>query len=304
VRELTPSRARAIATTAYIFAYPLVTRYQDMYRQAIDVSSPAYTGGFGTWRHVVSHERRKNGSGRPKEAVLYSSIWLDLRAEPWCCTMSDVPSGAVCTGRWVDLWGFLLESDRTLQMQPVSSFLASAPKGDHHAPPDIDGIVRGESEFAALLTETRWRDPYTLPNLEPIQPEIVLKPASLHSGHRPPQLAPAVNWWACDDDVETTDEFWSCANFALTLTTPNPQDETILERIAEIGISAGRRWDASTFPDEVADAIHRGVDDALSDLMEAATQWTDHDPNHLRREAMDSNYFRRAIGALRRISMG
>ena len=72
--ELTPSRARAIATTAYLFAYPLVKRYQDMYRQAIDVSSSTYSGGFGTWRHVVAHERRKQGSGRPNEAVVYVDL--------------------------------------------------------------------------------------------------------------------------------------------------------------------------------------------------------------------------------------
>jgi hypothetical protein len=301
VRALTPSRARAIATTAYLFAYPLVKRYQDMYRQAINVSSSTYSGGFGTWRHVVAHERRKHGSGRPNEAVVYSSIWVDLRAEPWWCTMGGVPSEVVCTGRWVDLWGFLLESDRAPERQLVGSVLASAPLRVRDVPPKIDGIVRGESGFAALLTETRWRDPYTLPGLEPVHPEIVLEPVSLHLGRRAPQRAPAINWSVCGNDVETTDEFWSCANFALTLTTPNPQDGRVLERITEIGISAGRRWDASMFPDEVANAIRAGVDDALSDLMEAASQWADPEPSHLCRAAMDSDYFGRAVRALHRI---
>jgi hypothetical protein len=93
VGDLTPRRARAIARVTYIFAYPLVREYVDMYRQAINISSPTYSGGFGTWRHVVAHERPKHGSGRPNEAVVYSSIWVDLRAEPWWCTMGGVPSG-------------------------------------------------------------------------------------------------------------------------------------------------------------------------------------------------------------------
>jgi hypothetical protein len=147
--------------------------------------------------------------------------------------------GGVCTGRWIDLWGFVLESGRALQTQPVGSVLESAPVPVHDVPPEIDGIVRGESGFAALLTETRWCDPYALPILEPIQPEIVLEPASLHRSRRAPRPAPAVNWWVCGNDVETTDEFWSCANFSLTLITSNRQDETVLERIAEIGV--GRR---------------------------------------------------------------
>jgi hypothetical protein len=101
--------------------------------------------------------------------------------------------------------------------------------------------------------------------------------------------------------VETTDEFWACANFALGLTTPNPQDESVLERIAEIGVNAGGHWDASMFRDEVAEAIRAGMDDALSDLMEAASQWVDHDPRHRCRAAMDSDCFGRAVRSLQRI---
>jgi hypothetical protein len=134
-----------------------------------------------------------------------------------------------------------------------------------------------------------------------MQPEIVLVPVSLYRGRRAPRPPPAVNWWMCGNDIETTDEFWSCANFALTLITPNPQDETILERIAEIGVDAGHHWDASIFPDEIAEAIQAGVDDALSDLMEAASQWVDHDPRHRHRAAMDGDYFGRAVRSLHRI---
>ena len=94
----------------------------------------------------------------------------------------------------------------------------------------------------------------------------------------------------------------SCANFALTLITPNPQDEPVLERITEIGVGAGRRWDASMFSDEVGEAIRAGVDDALSDLMEAAVTGVDREPSPVRRGEMDRDYFGRAVRALHRVS--
>jgi hypothetical protein len=286
---------------AYLFAFPMVTRYGDMYRQAIDTSSPTYSGGFGTWRHVAVRERRNHGSGRPHETVLYSSSWLDLRSEPWWCTIDTVAADVRCAGRWVDLWGFLLDTDRTAHSSPVGSVLASAPRRMHDVPLDIDGIVRGESGFVALLTETRWRDPYALPAVEPIQPEIVLEPMSVHRGRAAPTVARTVDWWPWSADVETSDAFWSCANFALTLITPNPQDQPVLDRIAGIGVGAGRRWDASMFSDEVAEAIRAGVDDALSDLMEAAVAGVDREPGHIRRAEMDRDYFGRAVCALYRV---
>lgn len=92
-----------------------------------------------------------------------------------------------------------------------------------------------------------------------------------------------------------------CANFALTLITPNPQDQPVLDRIAGIGVGAGRRWDASMFSDEVAEAIRAGVDDALSDLMEAAVAGVDREPSPVRRAEMDRDYFGRAVRALHQV---
>ena len=96
-----------------------------------------------------------------------------------------------------------------------------------------------------------------------------------------------------------TDEFWSCANFALTLITPNLQDESFLDRIAEVGVDAGRRWDASMFSDEVAVAIRAGMDGALSDLMEGAGDPVHSESHHVRRTEIDRDYFGRAVRALR-----
>lgn len=274
--EVTPKRARAVATAADFFAYPLVAQYRDMYCQAIDASSPTFSGGFGTWRHVAVREPRRDGAGRPHEVVVYASVWLDLRSELWWCTIGDLAPDVNFTGRWVDLWGFLLETDGTEHTSRRGPVLVSAPVAVHDVPDEVEGIIRGESGFVAFLTETRWRDPDALPDAQPIQPEVVLEPVSTHL-HRPvPQPAPALHSWPPCEGFETTDDFWRCVNFVLTLIRPNPQDESILDRMDEIGVGAGRRWDASMFSDEVAEAIRAGVDDALSDLMGAAGEGDDN----------------------------
>jgi hypothetical protein len=299
VQNLNPNRARAVATVAYSFVYPLVASYCAMYHATVDTSSPKFNGGFGAWRHVGVSDERKQEVGRPREPAVRSSVWLDLRSEPWWFTVGEIPPEVHFTVRWVDLWGFVLEEGSAAEhaLRPTS-VLASAPVPVHDVPAEIDRVVSGESSFIALLTASRWRDPYALPGVLPVPPDITLEPVSARLGQRPPKPAPGVDWWPCHEASVTTDEFWSCANFALSLVTPNQDDRPIRDRIAEIGLVAGRPWDASTFPAAVIDAIREGMDDALSDLMEAATTADTRHSGQYRREDMDRDYFGRALRSI------
>jgi hypothetical protein len=297
VQNLTPRRARAVATTAYLFTYPLVMNYRRMNRQAIDPSSAAFTGGFGTWRHTSVSEPRTSGLGRPREDVVHSSIWLDLRSEPWWCTMGAVSPEVSFVGQLVDLWGFLVD-DCAAGHRAHDPVLVAGPTLVRDVPSDIRGVVQGESGFVVLSTETRWRDPYQLPGVEPVRPDITIGPVSAHLGRAAPSPAPAMTWWPWRDGLEITAEFWSCANFALSLTTPNREDRSVLERIAEIGVVPGAPWDASAYSDEILEAMRDGMDDALSDLLEAASEPGAGNPGNVRRAEMDRDYFRRAVGAL------
>jgi hypothetical protein len=298
MRNIALSRARAVAASAYLFTYPLVMNYRDMYRQAVDPSSSVFSGGFGTWRHRVVWEPRTSGSGRPREDVLHSSIWLDLRSEPWWFAVGEVPPGVSFVGRIVDLWGFLV-GDSVAGFGAHGPVLASAPRPISDVPSGIAGILKGESGFLALHTETRWLDPYQLPGDVPVGPDIVLEPVSVHLGRAAPRPALPMTWWPWHDGREVTDEFWPCVNFALSLTAPNPEDRSILERVAEIGVVRGRPWDSSVLPDEILAAIQEGMDDALNDLLDAASEPGAYGLRDVRREDMDRDYFRRALGALR-----
>jgi hypothetical protein len=279
--------------------YPLVAGYCAMYHEAVEVSSPSFSGGFGAWSHVGVSEDRKLSVGRPREAVVRSSVWLDVRSEPWWFTVGEIPPEVRFTVQWVDLWGFGIERGIRAEHAPrPTSVLVSAPMPVEDVPAEIDQVVTGESSFVSLRTESYWRDPYALPGILPFHPDITLEPMSAHLGRPPPKPAPDVDWWQCQDSTATTDEFWSCANFALSLVTPNQNDRQIRDRVAEIGLVAGRRWNASEFPAAVVDAIGEGMDDAMSELMEAATDADLRQVGTYRREDMDRDYFGRALRAI------
>jgi len=298
MKQLTPQGARAVASMAYLFTFPLVMNYRDMYRQAIDFSSSAFSGGFGTWRQTHTSQPRTSGAGRPREDVVHSSIWLDLRAEPWWWRVGDVSPDVSFSGCLVDLWGYRL-ADCEARRHAGIPVLASAPVRLRDVPPEIEEIARGESAFGVLRTETRWSDPYRLPGDEPVEPDIELEPLTTHLGRTAPPPASTIPWWPWQDGIEVSDEYWSCANFALSLTTPNPQDRPIYERIVEIGVAPGARWAASAFSDEVVEAIRSGMDDALSDLLEAASEPRGRGLlRPVTRAELDRDYFRRALSAV------
>jgi hypothetical protein len=142
VQDLNPNRARAVASVAYHFVYPLVASYCAMYHEAVDTSSPSFSGGFGAWRHVGVSEDRKLGVGRPREAVVRSSVWLDLRSEPWWFTVGEIPPEVRFTVQWVDLWGFGIERGTAAEHAPrPASVLVSAPMPVEDIPAEIDHVV-------------------------------------------------------------------------------------------------------------------------------------------------------------------
>jgi hypothetical protein len=282
-----------VASMAYLFTFPLVMNYRDMYRQVVDRSS-AFSGGFGSWRH----ERKSRISAGRLEDVVQSSVWLDLRAEPYFCEIGEVPPDVVFTARLVDLWGFVIEDWGALH-RAKTPLLVSAPLRLHHVPSRIEVVARGGSGFVELQTETRWRDASRFAGSEPVQPDIVLKPMSSHLGGPAAPSAPTVKWRRWHDGVAISDEYWACANFVLSLTTPNPVDRPIHDRIAEIGVAPGDGWDASALCDDVLEAIGMGMDEALSDLLEASGELGTGVPaGPLKRADLDRHYFAHALDTL------
>ena len=73
---------RALAAEATVYGLPSVYQYAQMIGQAVDESSPSYTG-FNRWYHqrdVATPEFRVFKT--PNVDTLYSNAWLDLSEGP------------------------------------------------------------------------------------------------------------------------------------------------------------------------------------------------------------------------------
>ena len=295
--DVTPAEAEALATSAYIFTRPLVAGYGDMYVGAIDPSSRSDGGRFGRWLHQLNAPSFETDVAASHTTTLYSSAWVDVRAEPWLARFPTIDADWFHCSRTSDLWGFVID-----QIAPGDdvrgSVLLTSPTWVGEVPGGVDRVVRGDSAFLRTESCIQIHDPGDLARVRSIQQEYVLEPLSTHAGPPPPPAGP-LHWRVYHSEDEIGEEFWSLANFALSLTVGHPQDREIFDRIAGIGVVAGQPWDASSFSPDVAEAIGDGMDADLSELMRAAAGVADSDLLHRSRVDTDRDYFNRALGSLR-----
>jgi hypothetical protein len=297
--ELTPDEARAIAKDAYIFNYPLVMMYRTMYLQAIDTKSKSYSGGFGKWLHLGTSSPKDTDIVSPNNDSPYSYAWVDLRAEPWVVTLPKIEKSRFYTSQWDDLWGFVLDNPGSVEdgNDGVTVLLAS-PTWEGTLPKGVKRIIQGDSSFLGTLTRTELIDPKDLPNVKKIQSEYKLQPLSAYLGKPAPEPAPVIEWMPWKDGVETTDGFWAYVNFLLPLTTPNPQDKPVQDRMAKIGLVPGKAWDSSSLGKDVGAAIAAGMKEALAELKKGSTHITDPSLFFRSRKDLSKDYFNRALGVM------
>ena len=297
VTSITPDQAKAIAKEAYIFSYPLVMMYRTMYLQAIDTKSTSYSGGFGQWLHLGTSSPKDTDIVSPNNDTPYSYAWVDLRAEPWVLTLPKIEADRFYTSQWDDLWGFVLDNPGSVEdgNDGVSVLLAS-PTWKGKLPKGVQRVIHGDSEFLGTLTRTQLIESNDLPNVKKIQQEYELQPLSAYLGKPAATPTAAIDWKAWKDGAETTDEFWAHVNFLLSFTTPNAQDKPVQDRMAKIGLGAGKPWNAAAAGDDVRAAIAAGMQDALAELKKGSTHITDPSLFFRSRKDLNKDYFDRALG--------
>lgn len=281
---------RAIARTAYIFTYPLVMSYGDLYARVVDTAAPCYNGGFEAWCHPsVIPSDRNDGSGE----VLQAAAWVDVRKAP---RTVNLRRGAVSL-RVADLWGFNVAEWASGERRPAQAVLLAAPAWMGEVARDVGQVARGESPFLRVVVSAQRSGAGKGLTAEELTGAVVFASPAHDDGCslEPP---PEVKWMAWTDADAVTDHYWSCANFALSLVEPHTDDRQMLDRIGEIGVVPGEPWDAGWFSFGMLEAISEGMDQALSDLLAAAAGPVDLGGLGRSRADFDRDYFGRALLAL------
>lgn len=267
INHLPPEHVRQIAAEAYIFSYPLIMNYATLYKQAVDSHASEYTGGFGRFRHYGFATDQNKDIVSPNNDTPYSWGWVDLRAEPWVLIMPPVDGNRYYTSQWDDMWGFVLDSPGSVRDGQQGGAYLIAPVNWHgKVPAGIRRVIRSESLFAGTLTRTGASGPEDIAQVQAIQAGYRLMPLHRYLHQPAPQPAPEIRWLPFVPGDEKTPEAFKYVNFMLPYIVPDARDKAMLEKMATLGIAAGKPWDTTMFTPATNAALQEGIADAMKKL--------------------------------------
>ncbi|GAG46028.1 unnamed protein product, partial [marine sediment metagenome] len=167
-----------------------------------------------------------------------------------------------------DLWAYVLDNvgsvkdgnDGTTVLLPSPSWKGKLPEG-------IDRAVRGESEFLGTLTRAQIiGGEEDMARVKQIQQSYKLQPLSDYLGTEAPAAAPAIDWPAWVENDEMTEKYWSYVAFMLPFTTPHPDDQSMYEKMASLGLERGVAWEPEKLDPAIRQALKDGIGDARAEL--------------------------------------
>lgn len=265
---------RAIAEEAYIYAFPMIVGYKVLHDYNIDRDSGEFKAPF----NQISSEARvftpaDTTVSTPNSDTPYSLVQLDLRAEPMVLCMPEIEASRYYDVQLADMYtqnyGYM--GSRTTG-NDAGCFMVTGPEWSGEAPAGIEKTFRSETEFSFVIYRTQLFNPADMPNVVKIQAAYTAQPLSAFTGQPAPAKAPEVDWPAFSRKAFST-AFPDYLSFLLQFapaTGTAAVEQTLREKFAKIGITAGTTFDASTLSAEQQAALVAAIKTATAKITKAA----------------------------------
>jgi hypothetical protein len=304
--EVSPVEARAIAKEAYIYGFPMVDGYRIQYAYFVDHDNVEFKAPWNQIRNVPRVFTPDDKVVQiPNSDTPYSTLGLDLRAEPMVITVPPIEKSRYYSVQLIDLYtfNFAYIGSRTTG-NDGSSFLVAGPTWNGGLPPGIKKVFRCETEFALAGFRTQLFNPGDLDNVKKVQAGYKALPLSQFLGTPAPPGAPKVDFIRPlpPEQQRISPEFFNILNFVLEFCPTNPSEKELMARFAKLNIGAGKNFEVAKLSPEMKKAIAHGMADAWEALAEAKKQV---DTGRVTagdflgtREHLKSNYLYRMLAAV------
>lgn len=268
---VTPQDAEAIAASAYIYFYPLVT--MDITRkQAINVE-PGKAFGKGPMNMFVSvpiyPPANFKDVVRSNFDTLYSIAWLDLTAEPMVVSAPDT-DGRYYLLPMLDMWTDVFASPgwRTTGTQ-AGNFLVTPPGWTGSVPAGMTHIS-APTPYVWIIGRTKTDGPPDYDAVHKIQAGYKITPLSEwgHTG-KPieAKIDPNVDMKTppkIQIDTMPAEKFFAYAAELLKANPPHITDQPMIAQLQKIGIEPGKSFD----PDKIDPKIRAALDKAPAEAQQ------------------------------------
>src|SRR4051812_6773011 len=303
---VTETEARAIARDAYTYAEPIVDGYRICYAYFVNRDNPEFKAPWNTLKNiprVFTPEDKAVQS--PNSDTPYSSIGLDLRAEPMVLTVPAIETRRYYSIQLIDTYthNFDYIGSRATGNE-AGSFLIAGPGWTGETPKGIKKVIRSETDLNLAIYRTQLFEPHDLENVKKIQEQYKAQPLSAFLGRPAPAAAPEIAFIKplTPAEQKTSLDVFSILNFVLQFGPTHPSETEQMARFAKIGIGPGKRFDAATLSPEMKTALEQGIADAWADHEELkkrvnAGQLTSNEVFGTR-EKLKNNYQHRMMAAV------
>jgi hypothetical protein len=267
---VTPMEAEAIAEEAYIYAYPMMESYRTMYVQAIDRTAPGYLAPFNEITHMTSLLGPEfKDVVRPNNDTLYSTAWLDLRAQPMVITVPKI-GDRYFSVQLIDMFthNFAYMGTRATKGE-AGSYVVASPAWQGAKPGDTRAVFRSESEFVYCIVRIEVRGPDDVAAVNALQDEFHLTPLHVFLGRSRAPEASGITFPSYDAGKAKSAAFMDLLGFMLERVRPSGEDE-LMNRFRRIGIRPGAASASLNLDPTTRRAVEAGVGRALVAIDRAA----------------------------------
>ncbi|KAA8884379.1 DUF1254 domain-containing protein [Nocardia colli] len=235
------SSTESIAKDAYIFGFPLVL--MDVTRAAAEASAPA-----NRFQHAAALPTpARRDVVRLNLDTLYSSAWLDLRAEPMVLQVPAMDGGRYWLMQLLDAWSNTVHNPSSVRPQAKSgapfTYAIVGPGWSGTLPEDVTALPM-PTPTVWLLGRIQVNGADDLPAVHALQRQLQLVPLSDWTAGRPVSPtppAPQADSTPPAKQVADLDAraFFDRMSALLTINPPAPDDAAAMKRFATIGLTPG-----------------------------------------------------------------
>src|SRR6266480_2671401 len=267
--DITPAETKAIAEEGFIYGLPIVMNYAVMYEYSVDKNSGQYKAPFNQINNEARVFTYKDTSViTPNSDTPYSILWTDLRAEPIVLSVPAVEksryfSVMLCDGNTYN-YGYI--GSRATGNE-AGDYMVAGPDWKGKTPPGIKKVFRSSTQFSAVAYRTQLFNPEDMPNVVKIQAGYKVRPLSQYLKQPAPPAPPAVDFPKANAALVKTG-FFDYLAFALQFAPGGPEEKAIREKLARLGIEAGKKFAFKDLSPEQQEQVVAGVKEGEAKIVQ------------------------------------
>jgi hypothetical protein len=292
---ITEQEARAIATDAYIYFYPLVT--MDVTRKQLINTQGGFGGPMNAFANVKAYPTADmKAVVRPNFDTLYSSAFLDLTKEPVVVSVPDT-AGRYYLLPMLDMWSDVFASPGWRTTGTAAANYLVTPPGwrpdlrdrfiDEYKLPKETQLISAPTPYVWIIGRTKTDGPPDYDAVNKIQAGLKVTSLSDWGNAAKPveqKIDPSVDLKTppkIQVDTMQGGAYFAYAAELLKLQPPHVTDEPVLAQMKRIGIEPGKSFDIAKLDPAVRKAVEAAPEAAqklmewkMSTLARVANHWS------------------------------